>query len=360
MDTTKLEIEALEGIGEGIGTLLRAADIDYVCDLLAVPESYVSGVVAGVASSKQVQGWRSMAQLLLCEPMDPQWAEALVEARVIELGQLLEQSLDDLTSLFDEAVAAGRIPSSPSTSELFEMIKSAALVHSGARLMGRVVDADGAGVADATVVLGRVETSTNAAGTFVVTGLDAGATHLLTVVAEGFEDLVVQDAPAGTDDWDLVVATYTLTPGTSEPQVSDEYDGDELPSASSYASHQEILGPEFLRPDEPVFVSRFYVNGDVKLTSVCRSFERGRLTFRSYRMPPETVPEGLGEGECLTWSDGTFRSHGTGSFLASRLRALHRRRRLREAHAAGLEGLSPFERVAEAERLAREAMTQED
>jgi hypothetical protein len=347
MDITRTPVDAIEGIGPSIKAALAGGGIHCVSDLLIHAPDFLHALVAHASSHEQVSQWRTMALFLQAESMTAQWAEALARQNVDGFERFLELELDELAQCFDAAVAQAIISTPPTTSGLFTLSREICRLHYGAKAQGFLRGEGGAPVADAEVRIGRHAVLSNAQGYWQANGIDAGYPQMLTVIADGYADLIVQDVPLSTDDWAMAPQHYELQAGASLPTIWDEYEGAALPSISSCVPEVERHDQSELREDDVLVVHELYSRSEhVRLVSIFRAWSRGRLIVRAYKVALASLPGPVEPGRYYEWRRGAFAPRNLTSYNVDGARA--RRRKI-----VALGGEQAFEGLSLIETLQR-------
>ncbi len=289
MDTTRLSIASIEGIGANRKAGLEDAGVHFVCDLLLASPTALSA--ATNLSMIRIESWRTAALFLELDCMNAQWAEALVYKKVFDLEQLGEMSLEKLNSLFSQAAEENIIHEVPDTETLSTMKVEATRHHFSAQLQGIVVDDAGDPIADVLISCGFREVTSNAKGFWKMTGLSFTGSPSIFASKEGYITHYTERALMDVDVWSTDLLTLQMAPGNSTPLTWDEYLGDKLPSLVTFKAKQIILRFDELRSRDIIKVTETYKNGDIKLISIFRSMTNHQLNIHCYRMLPNLFGE---------------------------------------------------------------------
>lgn len=284
MDTTKLPIDSIEGIGPARKAELEAVGIHYVCELLLVSPSAIAS--SSDLSMEMIEDWRKAALFLELGSMNTQWAEALVDGNVYDLKHLGDLSMEELNAIFAQAIEDQLINEAPDSETLIAMKIEATKHHYGAQLQGLVTDEAGNALENVHIAVGKQETETNSKGLWKMTEFVYSNSPPLFARKEGFKTNLTSAAPLDVDDWSTDLLTIELEAGLSEALFWDEYRGDELPPLVGYRAKQLILGIEDLRPRDIMKVTEYYKDGDIKLISIFRSMTNNQLNILCYRLAP--------------------------------------------------------------------------
>lgn len=321
MDTTKLSINTIEGIGEIRKADFNMAGIHYVCDLLLTPPSILSATTH--LSVVSIEKWRTAALLLELDCMNAQWAEALVRNGVFDLEQIGHLSLDELNVLFAKAVQDHLITEVPDMETLSTMKVEATRHHYSSQVQGLVVDESGSPIEGVHISCGHRDAESNGKGFWKITGLSFSDRPSVFARKEGYTTQYLAHAPLDIDVWSTAMLTLQLIQGASGPLSWDEYKGDKLPSLVSFKAKQIILGVEDVRPRDIMKVTEIYKNGDIKLMSIFRSMTDDQLNIHCYRISPELFTEDPVPGSYWRKRRGRLEPLGLGDESVLMLKKLH-------------------------------------
>ena len=289
-------VSAIEGIGPATAVALAHVGVWTVLDLVRVRFDVLHGAVRTLASTAEVRSWRRMALLLQVAEMTPQWAEALVKKKVEGIDELSHQRLDEVDALMRQAKEDGVIHDPPTTAQIAEMLKDAAvLCHTGV-LVGTVVDSERHPLPGALIKVGPGQSESDAHGHFRVFRIPLGKRIPLQISHADHETLLVEQPRIATDAGVIGGQTFRLEPRSSEPAapgVLSELDGDVLPATYRKAL-QVPLAPDALREGDVLVVGLFYSSApDVQLVSRLKAHRDGDLLVYTVRLPLSRLPSGV-------------------------------------------------------------------
>lgn len=345
MDISHTPVDAIEGIGPSIKLALAGGGIHHVSDLLIHTPEFLDALVGNISSREQIRRWRTMALFLQAEGMTAQWAEALARQDVDGFERFIGLEMHEVAQCFDAAVALAIISEPPAPAELYALCREICRLHYGAKAQGFLGTPGGMPIANAEVRIGRHTATSNAQGYWQLNGLDAGYPQLLTIIADGYADLIVQDVPLSTDDWAAAPQHLTLQAGDSAPMTWDEYDGGVLPSIASYTPEVERHDEGELRDNDVFVVHELYGrSAHARLVSVFRAFSRGRLIVRVYKVALARLPGPVEPGRYYALRRGAFQPRNCTSYNLDDVRAL-RRKIVRLGGDDAFDGLSFTEKM---------------
>lgn len=286
MDTTKLPIEHIEGIGPARKADLEAAGVHFVCELLFIPPIALASATG--LSLERIEDWRTAALILELDSMNAQWAEALVRNKVYDLEQISDLSLEKLSEKFAQAVEDNLINEVPDTETMSTMKVEAAKHHYASQLQGIITDESGEPVEGASISCGYIEAVSNSKGLWKISGLSFSDSPPVFIRKEGFNTQHLEEVSLDTDIWSTDLISTVLVEGTSEALVWDEYKGDTLPPLISYKAKQLILGEEDIRLRDILKITELYKDGDIKTISIFRSMTDNQLNIHCYRIAADS------------------------------------------------------------------------
>lgn len=215
----------IEGIGERTEEALREAGIGTIGEMLSRGVQRIAQAVP-TATERQVRSWSAAGLLLQVEGVDPNVAEALIDAGIDSVDELAEVGLQTLERAMDRAVEAGKLKEAPSLYRLAGMQREAGKLRDTGLLGGRVVNREtGEPLAGLTVRAGRRRGRTEQDGTFYLSGVPAG-TATVEIDVPGRRPLrAAMVVPNGTLGR-LVTFRVSVPPaGRPPPRQVDESDG---------------------------------------------------------------------------------------------------------------------------------------
>jgi uncharacterized protein DUF4332 len=289
-------VSAIEGIGPATAAALAQVGVWTVLDLVRVRFDVVHGAVRTLASTAEVRSWRRMALLLEVAEMTPQWAEALVKKKVEGIDELFRKRLDEIDALMRQAKEDAVIQDPPTTTQIAEMLKDAAvLCHTGV-LVGTVFDSGWHPLPGAVIRVGPGQTKSDAHGHFRVFRIPLGKRTPLQISHPDHAALLVEQPRIATDVGVVGGQTFQLKPRSSEtaaPGVLSELDGDVLP-ATYRRARQVSMAPDALRAGDVLVVREFYSAApDVQLVSRLKAYRDGDLLVYTVRLPVSRLPSGV-------------------------------------------------------------------
>jgi hypothetical protein len=306
-------VSAIEGIGPSIEDLLRPKGVHTVYDLLRAPSPALHKAVAEVASLQQVRSWRQMALLLEVAMMTPQWAEALVKARITSISELRRRHLAEVRSVFADAGSAHSIPDVPSDDEIAAMLADAALLDFAGAITGTVTNRRRRPLPGVRVIAGDGNVTTDDRGRFRITRLLLGRTVALKVAKDKFQTATISVLASPTSA--VRVISVTLLPEIrTRPAPADrsagrisELHGDMLPLLQGQTVTSAEAPPSSLEASDLLLVGEF--NSDatkVKLVSKLE-YDGSRFVVHWVWAPKTALPEGASAGDYLIKTSTGFR-----------------------------------------------------
>jgi hypothetical protein len=307
-------VTEIEGIGPSAAAGLRLINVHAAFDLLRCAVDEIHAAVHTIASRAEAERWRAMAALLQVAEVTPQWAEGLVAGGILAVSDLAGASLPEVEALLRDARARGVIPSVPTTAQVADMLRDAAILAHTGSLTGTVLGAAGAPIAGAAVSLGARRQQTDARGRFRLLRLPLGRALPLLVEHPEYEPLVVERPPLALDlD---VVGVRVLRP---RPRAADaaprprsrlsELDGDVLPVPNGHRVRETMTPVADLRDGDVFLVHELYRSApDAKLVSRFKDYEDGVFLVRTARVALALLPTGVGPGQHVRLSGGDFSS----------------------------------------------------
>jgi hypothetical protein len=290
VDQLSLPTDTIEGIGPRIAAMLQAADIHTVADLLRVGPADVHSAVARQTSFEVARSWCHMAALLQIAHVTPQRAEVLVRAGVVGSGDLGYRSLEQLRSMFLDG------QSSPSDSQLFEMVKDAMVISNRGCVSGTVLDPDGQPLSGAMVAVGSQQAATDARGRFRVIRVAWWAETSLLVrhVNYPFAQFAISRILREGTPYERTFQLAEASPPTEFMEVR----GERLPlMGDARPVPRHVDRTDFLRRDILTVVERSADGERVKLVSKLLVWADGRLEAR-YAWFPAAELSSVRLGDC--------------------------------------------------------------
>lgn len=288
-------VSTIEGIGPAIATALGGAGVYTVCDLLRVSLATLHAAISSLASEDEVRAWRRMAALMQVAEVTPQWAEALVRGGIDAIDELHRKSLDELHTLFRDAVEHGIAPSAPELPQIAEMLKDAGVLQYTGALLGTVVGPAGQPVANAELRISGRDHQTDERGRFRIVRIPLGRSWPLRIKHADFATLYVEAPHIAVDSSVMAGSVFTLVEASSEPatpMMLSELAGDPQP-ASWDRARQVTLEPAQLREGDLLLLRQLYQSApEAGLVSLLRSWQDGDLLVHTLRMPVSVLPAG--------------------------------------------------------------------
>lgn len=286
-------VSAIEGIGPAASAALEQVGVWTVFDLLRVRFNVISHAVRAMASTEEVRAWRRMVMLLQVAAVTPQWAEALVQNKVETIDELSRKRIDNIDALMGQAKERGVIPDIPTTAQIAEMLKDAAILGYTGGLAGTVFDSGWRPVSGATIKVGPVQSESDARGHFRVLRIPLGKAVALHITHPDFQALVIEQPRISRGIGVVGGQTFRMQPTSAEspePATLSELLGDVLPS--TYRSTRQVaLAPEELRDGDILVVREFYSSGpEAQLVSRLKSYCNGELSVYTVRRPLSRLP----------------------------------------------------------------------
>lgn len=285
-------VSTIEGIGPATAAALNVAGLYTVCDLLRVSGTTLHSAVSSLASEDEVRIWRRMAALMQVAEVTPQWAEALVRGGVDAIDELSHKSLDELDTLFRDAVEHGISPSAPELPQIAEILKDAAVLQHTGALLGMVVSEGGQPVANAELRINGRDHRTDERGRFRIVRIPLGRSWPLRIKHADFALLYVEAPHIAVDPSVIAGSVFTLLEVSSgeTPVVLSELNGDALPATWDRA-RQVPLEPAQLREGDLLVFRQLYQSApEAGLVSLLRSWQDGDLLVHTLRMPISVLP----------------------------------------------------------------------
>ena len=337
-------VTLIEGIGPAAQTGLGQIAVHNVFDLLRTSAEDLHAAVDGIASTREVERWRTMAAFLQVEGMTNQWAEALAQAGFPSIESLHQADAADVRSAFDAALASGASPDAPDEDSLTAMrLEFAVLAWSGA-VNVTVLDEADSPIRGADVRVGVRHGRTDARGRVRLTRIPLGVRARVVASKDGFQTRTGEVEGLLRDEFHLGVELLRLEAAPTanpEPQRLSEYRGDVLPQLSAHAMTTEAHGEDELRDRDVFMLRRFYRdNTTAQLTSKYLEYEAGRFFALSYRVSRDRLPDGIREREHLLLRRGKFERVAMDALRLDVFKAMRRAR-------AALRGRPPAQTLAE-------------
>ncbi|HJQ78934.1 MAG TPA: DUF4332 domain-containing protein [Lacipirellulaceae bacterium] len=343
-------VSVIEGIGPAVAAALETIRVYSVFDLLRRSVEQLGAAVQSLASEEQVRSWKSMAMLLQVAELTPQWAEALVLNDVQTISELSRKRLPEVAELMQRAREQGLIPDTPTSDQIAEMIRDAAVItHSGC-LTGTLVDAERRAIAGAAVRVGQAQTQSDARGRFRILRIPLGRDIPLRIDHPDYEMLLVERPRIAIDADVIEVHVIQLTPrsaGTepAAPVRLSELDGDELPVFDGQQIRHVTIGADQIQAGDILMVREFYASStDVQLVSRLKAYENGQVLVYVVRVPVARLPGEVRLRDHFRFDGAEFTK------VEMNLVAMHRyktRLRMRKAFANRPQPQTPEEQIAE-------------
>jgi hypothetical protein len=168
----------IEGIGAAYADALHSAGVTTLAEMLRRSPEHVQLRVPG-SSVRQVEGWFAAAWLLRVDGIDPDIAEALVNAGLTTANALADAGLQTLERAMSTAVEKNKLKTAPSLYKLAEFQRSAFHMHSTGSLYGTATNFKTGEALEGVVIscLNR-RTETGADGYFELHGIASGKTSV--------------------------------------------------------------------------------------------------------------------------------------------------------------------------------------
>jgi hypothetical protein len=300
-------VSAIEGIGPTIASALERSGVCTVFDLLRAPPSRIATAIAPAAGFEQVRSWRAMASLLQVAEVTPQWAEALVRSDVSSVSDLRHARLSELESGFADARARSDIPDVPTSEQIAEMVKDAAVIDCSGAVTGTIRGREDRPVEGATVRVGPVQGSTDPRGRFRLIRIPWTVRSVLSVEHPEHRPL---EAPVAVRAAEVVdVQTFRLQAGgAGEPVILSELAGDRLPPFDGRPIRQQSVDANELTQGDVLRLAVVYeTDPPMGLVSRLLSFEAGIFRVRTVRVDRSSLPEGATVGDHFVFSEDSFR-----------------------------------------------------
>jgi hypothetical protein len=145
-------VELIEGIGEAHGAKLRAKGADRIGDLLKHSTAWIARAT-GVGED-QAEKWVAAGWLLQVSEVEPDIAEALVQAGVRSIVDLADAGLETLEQAMQKAVAANTTNTASSVYRLAEIQRNAGRQRNTGVVFGKLTWLDTAEpVVNANVII---------------------------------------------------------------------------------------------------------------------------------------------------------------------------------------------------------------
>ncbi len=286
-------VSAIEGIGPTTAAALQQAGVWTVLDLLRVRSTVIHRAVASLASEEEVRAWRRMAMLLQVAEVTPQWAEALVRHGIHTVEELSRKRMDEIRTLMREAKEHGVIPDSPTTTQIADMLRDAAILHHTGVLDGTVLDPQGRPLPGAAIRVGPAHSQSDDRGRFRILRIPLGRAVALEIGHPGHPPLVMERPRVASDIGVVTARVFRMTSSGAEtpPAVTlSELEGDALP-ATYRGTRQVPMAPDELRPGDLLVVRHLYTSTpEAQLVSRLKSYREGELLVHTVRLPLSRLP----------------------------------------------------------------------
>jgi hypothetical protein len=305
-------VSAIEGIGPAATAALAGVGIYTVFDLLRVRPQALSNAVRDVASADEARSWRRMAILLQVAELTPQWCEALVSNEIGSLDELLRHNIDGIEAVMRRAMEQRSIQTVPTSVQVAEILKDAAVIRYTGSLTGTILDTEGQPVVGAAIRVGSEEAVAGGRGRFRVLRIPLGGRSSLRIVQEGYEPLVVEEPHINRSVEVIHVQTFRLQKlgtsmgsGTLGSAGLSELGGDLLPVPRSMTVRQETIEEGELKPGDIVMVRQFDLSG-VLLVCRLKAYEGGEFVIRVLRVSRDRLPSSVKLRDHLRFSGSAF------------------------------------------------------
>ena len=234
-----------------------------------------------------------MAVLLQITGITPQWAEALVQNKIDTIDELSRKRIDDIDALMRQANDSGVIPDIPTTTQIAEMIKDAAILRYTGLLAGTVVDPERNPISGATLRAGPAHGDSDPRGRFRLLRIPLGKAVALEITHPDFEVLIDEHPKIATDIGVVGGAVFQLKPsgaGNPQPVTLSEFHGDALP-ATYRKTRQVMMSAAEIRDGDLLVVRELYSSApDAQLVSRLKSYRDGELLIHWVRLPLSRLP----------------------------------------------------------------------
>lgn len=294
----------IQGIGEVYAAALTNAKVTTLAQMLRLSPEHVQRRVPA-ASMRQVKSWFAAAWLLRVEGVDPDIAEALVEAGINSVNDLADAGLQTLERAMSTAVERNKLQSAPSLYRLAEVQRSASRLRSTGSIHGTVTNfATGEPVAGAVLSSSNHRTETDADGYFELHGIASGKASVS--IKSGLRGASPYPVFVKTDHLVGPIKVKIAASAARKREAVRESDGAFISPGRTTTVTLITRSIEEMPNDTYLRVREISESGAVRLLHLSRTRIGPEIQAERVEVKATSLPKGANVGHILHYQDGVL------------------------------------------------------